>query len=156
MNPSEWTAVAGVLFTAGGFLWGRGYGTGEMKKQLENTASTLDLLKAEMEAMQKNFQNCRLQSTQNLTKEQTAIEGVQVDVDKIAEVEKDHFSEFMNHMSRRDVHTDSEWRATMLGRLDTLASSIETRLLSFETVILEKIGGLEKAVKNGNGNGGKQ
>ncbi len=57
-------------------------------------------------------------------------------------------------MSRRDVHTDSEWRATMLGRLDTLAASFETRMLSFEAVILDKIGGLERAVKNGNG--GKQ
>jgi hypothetical protein len=155
MNASEWAAIAGVLFTAGGFLWGKGFGAGELKKQLENVTSALDMLKSEMETMQKNFQNCRLQSTQNLTKAQSAIEGVQNDIDKTAAVEKEHFSEFMNHMSRRDVHTDSEWRATMLGRLDTLASSFETRLLSFEKVILDKIGGLEKAVKNGNGSGGK-
>jgi hypothetical protein len=155
MNTSEWAALAGVLFTAGGFLWGRGFGAGQLKKQLENVTSALDLLEAEMEAMQKNFQNCRLQSTQNLTKAQSAIEGVQVDVDKIADIEKEHFSEFMSHMSRRDVHTDSEWRATMLGRLDSLASSFENRMLSFEKVILDKIGGLEKAVKNGSGSGGK-
>ena len=42
-----------------------------------------------------------------------------------------------------------------LGRLDSLASSFETRMLSFEKVVLDKIGGLEKAVKNGNVNGGK-
>jgi hypothetical protein len=151
MNPGEWSAVAGVLFTAGGFLWGKGFGAGVMKKQLENVTSTLELLKSEMEGMQVNFQNCRLQSAQNTTKAQSAIEGVQIDIDKISDAEKEHFSEFMNHMSRRDVHTDSEWRATMLGRLDSLASSFETRLLLFEKVILDKIGGLEKAVKNGNG-----
>jgi hypothetical protein len=61
MNPGEWSAVAGVLFTGGGFLWGKGYGAGEMKKQLENAASALELLKGEMEAMQRNFQNCRIQ-----------------------------------------------------------------------------------------------
>jgi hypothetical protein len=155
MNASEWAAIAGVLFTAGGFFWGKGYGAGSMKKQVDDLASTLELLKNEMEAIQKSFQNCRLQSTQNLTKAQSAIEGVQINLDKVVVVEKEHFSEFMNHMSRRDVHTDSEWRATMLGRLDTLTSSFETRLLSFEKVILDKIGGLEKAVKNGNGNGGK-
>jgi hypothetical protein len=43
----------------------------------------------------------------------------------------------------------------MLGRLDTLSSSFETRLLSFEKVILDKISGLEKTFKNGSGNGNK-
>ena len=43
MNPSEWATVAGVLFTAGGFLWGRRYGAGKMKKR------------------QTNFQNYRIQ-----------------------------------------------------------------------------------------------
>jgi hypothetical protein len=109
MNAGEWTAIAGVLFTAGGFLWGKGFGAGELKKQLEDVTSALDLLKSEMEAMQKNFQNCRLQSTQNLTKAQSAIEGVQDGLDKVSDVEKEHFGEFMNHMSRRDVHTDAEW-----------------------------------------------
>jgi hypothetical protein len=155
MNAGEWAAIAGVVFTGGGFLWGKGYGAGALKKQLENVTAALELVKDEMETMQKNFQNCRLQSSQNLTKAQSAIDGVQVDVDKIANVEKENFAELLNHMSRRDVHTDSEWRATMLGRLDTLAASFETRLLSFEKVILDKIGGLERAVKNGNG-GGKQ
>lgn len=154
MSPGEWTAIAGALFTVGGFLWGRGYGAGEMKKQLENVTSALELLKTEMETMQTNFQNCRIQSAQNTAKAQTAIDGVQTDVERIAETEKEHFAEFIGHMGRRDVHTDSEWRATMLGRLDSLASSLETRMLSFEKVILDKIGGLEKAVKNGNGTGG--
>lgn len=153
MSPGEWTAIAGALFTIGGFLWGRGYGAGEMKKQLETVTSALELLNTEMETMQKNFLNCRIQSAQNTAKAQTAIDGVQSDIEKIAETEKDHFTEFIGHMGRRDVHTDSEWRATMLGRLDTLSASFETRLLAFEKVILDKIGGLEKAVKNGNGGG---
>jgi hypothetical protein len=155
MNASEWAAITGVVFTIGGFLWGKGFGAGQLKKQLEDVTASIDLMKGEMEVMQDNFQKCRLQSTQNLTKAQSAIEGVQGDLDKISDVEKEHFSEFMNHMSRRDVHTDSEWRATMLGRLDTLSSSFETRLLSFEKVILDKISGLEKTFKNGNGNGNK-
>jgi hypothetical protein len=153
LTTSEWTAIAGALFTGGGFLWGRGFGAGAMKKQLENATSTLGLLQEEIEMMRKNFQDCRFQAAQNITKAQASIDGVQIDVDRIANVENEHFSEFLNHMSRRDVHTDSEWRATMLGRLDSLASSFETRLLSFEKVILDKIGGLERAVKNGNGGG---
>jgi hypothetical protein len=151
MNASEWAAIAGVVFTGGGFLWGRGFGAGAMKKQLEDLSSALDLLKGEMDTMRQSFQDCRLQSSQSLTKAQSAVDGVQVDVDKIADIEKEHFSEFMNHMSRRDIHTDSEWRATMLGRLDSLATSFETRLLAFEKVILDKIGGLERTIKNGNG-----
>jgi hypothetical protein len=155
MNASEWAAIAGVLFTSGGFLWGKGYGAGSMKKHVDDLASALELLKSEMETMRISFQNCRLQSTQNLTKAQSVIETVQIDLDKVVIIEKEHFSEFMNHVGRRDVHTDSEWRSTMLGRLDSLASSFENRMLSFEKAIIDKIGGLEKAVKNTNGNGGK-
>ena len=155
LSTSEWTAIAGVLFAGGGFLWGRGFGAGAMKKQLEDATSTIDLLKEEMEAIQKSFQECRLQSTQSITKAQAAIDSIQVDLDKTVNVEKEHFAEFMDHMTRRDVHTDSEWRATMLCRLDALSASFETRMLSFEKVILDKIGGLERAVKNGNG-GGRQ
>lgn len=155
MNTGEWATIAGVLFTGGGFLWGKGFGAGALKKQLENVTSALELLKSEMATMQTSFQNCRIQSAQNTAKAQTAIDGVQFDIEKIADAGKEHFAEFLNHMSRRDVHTDSEWRATMLGRLDTLSASFETRLLSFEKVILDKIGGLERAVKNGNG-GGRQ
>jgi hypothetical protein len=41
MNTSEWAALAGLLFTTGGFLWGKGFGAGQWKKQLEDVNCTL-------------------------------------------------------------------------------------------------------------------
>jgi hypothetical protein len=150
MTPSEWTAVVGVLFTAGGLIWGHGLGAGKAKKQIEDMSGSLKACSTELATIKANFQNCQLKSAQNTTEAHTAIGAVRTDLTQLQATVNDHFTEFIDHMGRRDVHTDAEWRATILGSLDSMTTSFDSRMSTFQEALLNRIGSLEKAVKNGN------
>lgn len=149
MEPTAWIAVAGGLFTAGGLIWGHGWGAGSSKKEMEDMSGTLKSNTAELIKVKNNLQGCQLKSAQNTTEAHTAIGIVRIDLDKLQGIVTGHFSEFIDHMQKREVHTDAEWRATILNRLAEMSTSFDNRMGTFQEVILNRIGVLENIVKNG-------
>lgn len=151
MTPGEWAAVAGFLFTVGGAVWGHGLGRGRNRTQLKAMAGTLLECSQKLEVVQKNFIECQRNSTDFRARAGVHTQETEREVQQLRITMAANAAQLLAHATDRGVHTDQEWRSTMISRLEAIAAGISTRLASFEGSISGRIGALEKAFKNGTG-----
>jgi hypothetical protein len=149
MNTANWIAIAGLFFAIGCWIHGRTFGAGRARQQMVDFASALATVKTDLATLQAQFGDCRLSSKEAITKATAVLAGLEKGQVDLKETESRHHAELRDHSASRDVHTDSEWRKTMIDRIETIAASIGKRFDGFEITICRRIESLETKIQEG-------
>ncbi len=130
MGPGEWTAIGGFLFMVGSFTAGKAYGAGKSRQMLSDLVLVVNGLKDELPKIREGFSSCQRES---IAARARVVEMIQA------------------HESRRDIHTDGEWRKGMTDRIESIAASIGDRIGLLDQSVSQRLSMIEIAVKNGKG-----
>jgi uncharacterized coiled-coil protein SlyX len=152
ITPAEVTAAAafaGILFTVGGYLWGHGKGQGKQLRDLGDLAEKVSSCKSALTIMDNNFKGCQLASSSIGATSKTRLEEFKQQLARQEDELKKLDATITEHHMNRDIHTDYEWRHTIIGRFDSLEKALETRIETFQGAIMHRIETLEKTIKNG-------
>lgn len=154
MGVSGWevvaglVAVAGLLFTIAGFIWGHGKGAGKNSERWNQTTEMLQEFHSEFQKLQTSLKDCQTASATNRASSQERLQTNKDDVQQLRGVLNEmHHAQHM-HEANQDIHTNGEWRQTTISRMEKIYSNIDKRLLSFENNFGGRLTSLENTFNN--------
>jgi len=148
-------AIAGLLFTIGGFIWGHGKGAGKNAQRWEQTTKVLQAFQDDFEALQDSLTNCQTASASNQASTKEKMENNKGDVKALQDDVKNLTGALHKHEASQDVHTNQEWRTSTIARMEMVFQNVDKRLSSFESNMGGRIGSLENKI-NGFFNSGNK
>jgi hypothetical protein len=142
MTPGEWTTIAGFVTGIAGAIWGYGYGRGKDKTTIEAHGETLAKVTEE-------FAKCQARGLECSSGMKILVENSS---QKLAELRGQlaaHQIAVQTHHEKGEIHTTAEWRINVMNRLDRMEESVNTKLDRQTAILMGRIEGLEKVIKNG-------
>jgi chromosome segregation ATPase len=160
MGASGWQvvagliALAGLLFTISGFIWGHGKGAGKNAERWKQTTQVLQEFKAEFENLQDSLTNCQNASASTRASNQEKLQANKDETGQLRASLNEVHKALHSHEASQEVHTNGEWRQATISRMELIYKNMDDRLKSFESNLGGRLGAIE-ATLNAFFNSGK-
>lgn len=152
MTITEWSALAAVgaaLCGIGGFVWGRAYGAGRLRAEINQDRANIGSLTSVLEALAKNFSECQKRGAECAATTRVWLEASS---HRLTELQGDfaaHKAAVHQHHESQAIHTTDEWRKNVMERFDRIEANVNRHLDEQTKLLVARIESVERTVRNG-------